>query len=95
MSELLVSAPALDATALPNTETVTYKLQHDSDSAFGSATDTADILTQTGAGGTGADAAEARFAIPTDGERYWRVVATTSSSTGDCSAEEVEVALVF
>jgi len=93
--ELLVTAPALTTSELPDADTATYKLQHDDNSSFTSATDTADLLVQTGAGGAGADAATVRFRIPSDGERYWRVVVTTAGGAGDCSGKSAEIALVF
>ena len=56
--EVLISAPALATAALPDTKTMTYSIQHDSDSAFGTAADLApSVLVQTGASGAGAAAA--------------------------------------
>jgi len=50
------------------------------------------VLVQTGAGGAGAAAATARFAIPSDCERYVRVTAT-NSGTGDASGASMTVNL--
>jgi hypothetical protein len=51
-SELLVSAPALSTTILPDTRTMTYHVQHDTDPAFGTAVTIANsLIVQTGAGG--------------------------------------------
>jgi hypothetical protein len=60
MSEVLVSAPALSTTIAPDTRTMTYRIQHDTDSAFGTAATLVDnLIVQTGAGGVGAAAATA------------------------------------
>jgi hypothetical protein len=69
-------------------------VQHDTDSAFGTAvTIAADILTQTGAGGAGAAAAEVRYKFPTTVNRYVRVRAIKSAA-GDASALSLTEKLV-
>lgn len=95
--ELLIEAPALDSTELPDGETTTYKVEHDDNSDFSAATDLygSDVLVQTGAGGSGADAAEKRVRLPSDVKRHVRVTATTSSTTGDQSGSTVTASLVF
>lgn len=93
--ELLIEAPALATAALPDTKTMTYKVQHDSDSAFGTAVTLADaVLVQTGAGGAGAAAASARVRLPSTVSRYVRVVATNSGA-GDASGSSMTVSLNF
>jgi hypothetical protein len=92
---ILIEAPALATADLPDTETMTYKLQHDDDSAFGTAADLADaLLTQTGAGGAGADAASVRYRLPPHCKRYVRAVATNSGA-GDASDKDMTVSAVF
>jgi len=93
--ELLITAPALDTADLPDTKTMTYKVQHDTASDFGTAATLADaVLVQTGAGGAGDDAATARFRFPADCNRYVRVVAT-NSGTGDASDKSMTTELLF
>lgn len=93
--ELIIHAPALPVGELPNTNTMKYDVQTDSDSAFGSPkTIAATVLTQTGGDGAGAAAAELRFRLPTDCERYVRVAATASNDN-DASGSDVSVELAF
>jgi len=92
--ELLVEAPALTTTELPDADTMTYKVEMDTTSAFSSATTLADsLILQTGAGGAGAAAASARLKLPTDCERYIRVVATGAGGIGDASGKSVTASL--
>lgn len=93
--ELYIEAPALVVGDLANGETVKYSIQHDTDSAFGSATSVEDdVLTQTGAGGAGAVAATKRFRLPVDVKRYVRVKAVNSGA-GDASDKSVTVSLLM
>lgn len=93
--ELLLSAPALATADLGDAATMTYDLQMDNDSAFGSPTTLiAGIIVQTGAGGAGAAAASARFRVPTNCERYVRAKATNSAA-GDASDKSLTLSLVF
>lgn len=92
--ELLIEAPALVVGDLGNGDTITYVVEMDADSAFGSPTEVYGIvLTQTGAGGTGAAAASKRVALPSDCERYVRVKATNSAA-GDASDKSVTATLL-
>ncbi len=94
--ELEVSAPALTTTMLPDTKTMTYKVQMDNDSAFGSPTDLfPSAIVQTGAGGAGAAAVVKRYRLPTDVERYIRVAATSGADVTDSSAVSVGARLLF
>ena len=94
--ELLISAPALGTTPLPDTETMIYFVQMDSDVAFGSPTSVyGTVLTQTGAGSAGAAAATKRVWLPSDCERYVRVGATGSTTIGDCSGSSVTAEALF
>lgn len=93
--EFKLSAPALATAALPDTKTIKYSVQTDSDSAFGSPTDLmTNILTQTGASGAGAAAATKRFRLPTDSERYVRIKAI-NDGTGDASGSELTLEAMF
>ena len=90
-----ISAPALTTTQLPDTETMTYKVQHAASSDYSDAVTLADaVLVQTGAGGAGAAAATARYRIPSDCSRYVRIVAT-KTGTGDCSGLSLTHELKF
>lgn len=94
--ELEISAPALTTTMLPDTKTMTYKVQMDNDSAFGSATDLfPSAIVQTGASGAGAAAATKRYRLPTDVERYIRLAATSGADVTDSSAVSMAARLLF
>jgi hypothetical protein len=95
-TEVRIKAPAILTTALTDGATMIYKLQMDTDPAFGSPTDFygAVLLTQTGAGGAGAAAAEKRVALPSDCERYIRLAATANTNL-DASAHSMEFNVLF
>lgn len=98
--EVEVSAPALDSTAMPNGTEMHYDLEASSDDADSDAYEViaADVIVQTGADGSGDDAATARFRIPSDCERYLRVTAEGADGTGtlgDCSDSDMTVKLLF
>lgn len=94
-AELLIEAPALTTTLLPDTETMKYSLYHDSDPAFGTETvlDT-DALVQTGAGGAGAVAATKRVGIPSDVKAYVRFKAV-KTGTGNASTVSGKLSVMF
>lgn len=93
--EMEVVAPAVNATELPDTQTLTYVLQHDTDPAFGSATSlTASLIVQTGAGGAGAVSQTVRFQLPSNVKRYVRL-RVTKSGTGDASGKTATMKLLF
>lgn len=92
--ELVVTTPTLTTTELPDADTMTYKVQCDDNSSFTSARTLGDnLFIQTGAGGAGAAGATNRFRLPTDCERYIRVVATGAGGIGDCSGKSVAASL--
>jgi len=94
-TELLIKAPALGATPLPDTKTMTYQIIGSSASNLSGATILADqVLVQTGADGAGAAAAEARWRPPSNAPRYIAVKATGSAS-GDASGSSFTAQLVF
>lgn len=87
--EFLLSAPALAVGQLANASTMTYIIEHDTDSAFGTAATLIDkAIVQTGAGGVGAAAATYRFRVPTNVKRYIRAKATNSAAA-DASASSL------
>ena len=90
-TEILIEAPALAVGELSNAATMTYVVQHDTDSAFGTAVSLyGTVLTQTGASGAGAAAATKRVALPSDCKRYIRVAATANTNL-DASAKSMAV----
>jgi hypothetical protein len=97
-AEILITAPALTTTILPDTRTMTYTLYHDTDSAFGTETpvfgSTGQIL-QTGAGGAGAVTATFRGRLPTTVKRYLRLKITSGASTTDGSATSATLELLL
>ncbi len=94
--EIEVSAPALTTTMAPDTRTMTYSLEHDTDPAFGGAVVLhPSLIVQTGAGGAGAPAAKARYRLPVDVKRYVRLKVTAGASITDSSAVSAELALLF
>ena len=91
--ELEITAPALDTADLPDTKTMTYKVEEsDDDSSFNTVADS--VLVQTGASGAGAAAATVRVRLPSDVKRYVRVTAT-NSGTGDASDKSLTAKLLF
>ena len=99
--ELVIDAPAMSTTQLPNTATMTYAVQTSDDDQSWTTVDPA-VLVQTGAGGTGAAAAEVRYRFPTNVKRYVQVLATGSAAVqggtaaiGSCAAATLVAALAF
>lgn len=91
--ELKINAPALATAALPDTKTMTYKVEDSADdSSFATIADA--VIVQTGAGGAGAAAAEKRFRFPSTVRRYVRVTATNSGA-GDASGSSLTANLMF
>jgi hypothetical protein len=90
--ELIITAPAVNATQLPDTQTLTYELEHSADNSSWSPL-ARQVIIQTGAGGAGAAGSAKRFKPPTDVFRYVRLKAT-KSGTGDASGAEAVMALV-
>lgn len=93
--ELQIEAPALDATALPNSQTMIYHVYHSDNADFSSESlVVGNVLTQTGADGAGAAAATKQCRLPVDVKRYVRVKAV-KSGTGDASGSSFVSRLVF
>jgi len=86
--EVLITAPALTTTILPDTRTMTYTLYHDTDPAFSAETPvfgSIGQILQTGAGGAGAVGATFRGRLPTTVKQYLRMKITSGASTTDAS----------
>lgn len=93
--DLIIEAPACNTTQLPDTQTLKYSIEHDSDPAFGSAVALyPDVLTQTGASGAGCAAVSKRVALPSDVKSYVRLK-IVKSGAGDASAAIAQFALLF
>jgi hypothetical protein len=97
--ELLVTAPALDTTQLPDTTTAIYEVEQSANGTSNFTALTAALITQTGADGAGAAAATARLRLPTNVQRYIRVTVTTANvgeaDAGDCSGASVLAEMLF
>jgi hypothetical protein len=94
--ELLLSAPALTTTMLPDTKTMTYSIESSVDSAFTSPITLAgSCIVQTGAGGAGAAAATFRLKVPSDCARYIRAKAVSGANVTDSSTLSMKLELLF
>ena len=92
--ELLLSAPVLSTTQLPDGNTAKYSIQGSLLANFATVVPLATtVLTQTGAGGAGAAASSARIKLPSDCPRYVRASVITVS--GNCALASMILALVF
>jgi hypothetical protein len=93
--ELLISAPALTASQLPNSQTMTYSVQMCASSGFGSGVQTYSTpLVQTGAASAGAAAATARVRPASNALRYWRL-SVVNSGSGNASGVSGTMTPVF
>ena len=94
-AELLISVDAVATGLLGDAATHKFSVEHDTDSAFGTATAIAlEVLVQTGAGGAGAAAKSGRFRLPVDVKRYVRVKCTKSDNV-NASTKKFYAQLVF
>lgn len=92
-AEILVEAPALNTTQLPDTKTMIYDLYHDSASDFSTEVLLEDnVITQTGAGGAGDGAEDAVVGLPSNVKRYVRLKAT-GSAAGDATGATATVSV--
>jgi len=92
--EFKVDAPALATADLPDTETMTYDvITSDSDDLSTPTVVIDNLITQTGAGGAGAAAAEARFRLPANVQRFVGIRATNSGA-GDASDKSMTLSLL-
>lgn len=92
--ELVIEAPALNTTQQPDAKTLKYDVEHSDAAGSGYTTLYEDVITQTGAGGAGAAAAEKRVRLPDDCKRYVRVT-VTGSAAGNSSTASMTVYLGF
>lgn len=93
--EVCIKAPAIALAVLPDTETITYTLESDEDSGFGTPR-TEYTFTQTGATGTDPCAAvEYRHGIASDCERYLRVKMVGSAGIVGTPTDVATMALVY
>lgn len=92
--EARVSIPALNATMVPDTRTVTVVIQASDDPTFAGGVEDLRTKVLTGAGGAGVKAGKVRVGITSDARRYYRAKATTGASTGDASSKEMVFELV-
>lgn len=90
---LLLSAPALGATPLPDGQTVTYSIEH-SDTIDSGYTAVSPSVVQTGAGGAGAAAATLRICPPDDVKKFVRGKAVKTGA-GNASASTFTLELLF
>jgi len=92
---LVLNAPACTTTQLGDTQTLTYSIEHDDASDFGTvATLFSSVIVQTGAGGAGDVAAEKEFSLPPDVKRYVRAKCTKTGAT-NASTASLTLALKF
>lgn len=93
--ELLISAPAVTQSQLPDAKTFTYDLVQSDNSDLSSPSVLASaLITQTGS--TGAAAATKRHRLPTDAKRYIGLKVTPSASgTGDASGATATLEALF
>ena len=93
--DAVILAPALNATQLPNSATVTYQWQDSADNSTFANIAALNSFAQTGASSAGAAAVTNRVKLPQNTRRYIRISATTANSPGDCSAASTTAELVF
>ena len=94
-ADFRLTAEALTNGELADGETVTYSVESDTDSAFSSpTTEIETLVTQTGAGGSGDDAIDKRFRLPSTAGRYVRVKATKTGA-GDASGKTMTLEMLF
>jgi hypothetical protein len=92
--KLRVKIPDLTTTHLPDADTLTVNILAGSSA---SPTDVlqGSVIVLTGAGGAGASGVEKNFSLPSDCPQYVRAQIVAAGGTGDMSALDAEVGLVF
>jgi len=96
--EFLIEAPSLNTSQLPDGKTMSYSIAHSPNADMSGATvQYTNVLVQTGAGGIGAVAAQARAKLPHGPiGQYVGLIATPSASgAGDASAAKATLSAVF
>jgi hypothetical protein len=99
-TELLLSAPVLNTTVLPDTKTMTYNLIASANSNMAGAVVVLNqVIVQTGAAGAGAAAATARVRLPTDITktygRYVGLQAVSGANTTTAAASSGTLEMLF
>lgn len=95
-AELKVTAPAVTATMVPDTRTMTYSVIHSDNADLSNpAVLYSSVIVQTGAGGAGAAEASATVRLPVDVKRYVGVRVTSGPSTTDSSAVKATAELLL
>jgi len=93
--ELLLSAPALTVGQQPNDKTLIYDiLGSEADDLSAPTVTVTAVITQLGAAGAGAAAGQYRYALPSNGPRYWGFKAT-GDATGNATTATGTIQLVF
>lgn len=92
--ELQLTMPALTATMVPDTKTMTYSIEMASDAAFSSPT-VLWSLVKTGAESAGVAADTFRQKLPTNCLRYVRAKAVSGANCTDASSVSMVLELLF
>jgi|CXWL01.1.fsa_nt_gi hypothetical protein len=94
--QLEIAVPAVTTGELPNAQTFTCDVYHDTASDFsGETLLMASVVVQTGAGGAGAAAQTLQARFPDGVKRYVRVKITGSATAGNASAKNATLRLAF
>ena len=91
--QLTVEVPALNATQLPNSDTLTITIQGGASASPSTSLNLVRVL--TGAGGVGVAAVTWAVRLPPDCPRYINVKFVAAGGTGDISASTATVALRY
>ena len=91
--ELEITVPALNATELPNDDTITITIQSGSTATPTTALHVLPVV--TGADGAGYAGGVTRFRLPSNVARYVNVKFVTGGSSGDMSGKNALVKLLF
>jgi len=93
--ELELSVPALSATIVPDTRTVTYIIETSTTSAFSAVDQTLLSVVQTGASGAGVGAFLERVRLPSNCARYVRFKISFGASTTTGAAVNATGSVLF
>jgi hypothetical protein len=93
--DVVITAPALTATQLPDGKSNTYTVEHSTSADFGTSATALTLGTQTGAGGAGDAGGIFRGRLPLTTKRYIRAKVTPSSTqSADQSAASMVLELL-
>ena len=93
--EANISVPALNATMVPDTRTVTVVIETSTTSNFSAVSQTLYSEVFTGAGGAGIAAVSKLVRLPSNCARYIRGKVVTGASTGDATTISATFQLLF